>query len=67
MVVDSEVVATTTEVSWVAVSVETELADWVSAVEFSVVDVSTVEVSVVPVSVEANVEVSVLVSAETVS
>lgn len=57
MVVDSEVVATTTEVSWVAVSVETELADWVSAVE----------VSVVPVSVEATVEVSVLVSAETVS
>lgn len=57
MVVDSEVVATTTEVSWVAVSVEAELADWVSAVE----------VSVVPVSVEATVEVSVLVSAETVS
>jgi hypothetical protein len=57
VVVDSEVVATTTEVSWVAVSVEAELADWVSAVE----------VSVVPVSVEATVEVSVLVSAETVS
>ena len=48
MVVDSEVVATTTEVSWVAVSVEAELAVWVSAVD-------------------ATVEVSVLVSVETVS
>ena len=57
MVVDSEVIAATTEVSWVAVSVEAELAVWVSAVE----------VSVVLVSVEATVEVSVLVSAETVS
>ena len=57
MVVDSEVVATTTEFSWVAVSVEAELAVWVSAVE----------VSVVLVSVEATVEVSVLDSAETVS
>ena len=57
MVVDSEVVATTTEVSWVAVSVEAEFVDWVSAVE----------VSVVPVSVTPAVEVSVLVSAETVS
>ncbi len=57
MVVDSEVVTTTTEVSWVAVSIDAELAVWVS----------TVEVSVVPVSVEATVEVSVLDSAETVS
>ena len=57
MVVDADVVATTTELSWVAVSVEADLAVWVSAVE----------VSVVLVSVEANVEVSVLVSAETVS
>jgi hypothetical protein len=57
VVVDSEVVAATTEVSWVAVSVEAEFVDWVSAVE----------VSVVLVSVEATVEVSVLVSAETVS
>ncbi len=57
MVVDSEVVATTTEVSWVAVSVEAELVVWVSAVE----------VSVVPVSVTPAVEVSGLVSAETVS
>ena len=48
MVVGADAVPTTTEVSLVAVSVEAELAVWVSAVDVTV-------------------EVSVLVSVETVS